>query len=321
MIISNVNIGSGPGANDGESIYSAFYKVNQNFANVRSNINSLTNSVSSVAGRTGNVTLTINDIVGLSTSYASQANIVTANLGMKGYVDSVASQSIYGNANVASYLSTHTGNIAGGNLTIAGNIISRKANITGETNTGINAIFAGIPGVNSFGQSIASFHGNINDSMLVTAHNKNTGNLSSVAFVAVADDGDADYNNISMGVASSTWTPGLFGLYAHDGELAVAGGNLVISAGVNINRDLIFTASSNFETARFQVSSPTSANLKLGSNVGLKFADNTVQITAWTGAYTANSASSWNGAAPTTIASALDRLAILLKSLNSGTGA
>ena len=32
------------------------------------------------------------------------ANVVTANLGMKGYVDSVASQSIYGNSNVKSYL-------------------------------------------------------------------------------------------------------------------------------------------------------------------------------------------------------------------------
>ena len=87
MIISNVNIGSGPGANDGESIYSAFYKVNQNFANVKSNVNALTNSVSSVAGRTGNVTLTIADVVGLSTTYASQANITTANTLMKGYVD------------------------------------------------------------------------------------------------------------------------------------------------------------------------------------------------------------------------------------------
>jgi hypothetical protein len=212
---------------------------------------------------------------------------LTANLGMKGYVDSVSTLSSYGNANVASYLPTHTGNIAGGNLTIAGNIISRKANIIGENNTGINAIVAGIPDGGTFGQSIAAFHGNINDSMLVTAHNKNTGNLSSVAFVAVADDGDAEYNNISMGVASSTWTPGLFGVYPHDGELAVAGGNLVISAGVNIDRDLIFTASSNFETARFQVSSPTSANLKLGTNVGIKFSDGTVQTSAYSNVQTA----------------------------------
>ena len=80
MIISNVNIGSGPGINDGESIYSAFYTVNQNFANVLSNVSGLSNSVSSVAGRTGAITLTIADVVGLSTTYASQANITTANI-------------------------------------------------------------------------------------------------------------------------------------------------------------------------------------------------------------------------------------------------
>jgi hypothetical protein len=37
-------------------------------------------------------------------NYAYNANITAANLGMKGYVDSVASQSIYGNSNVLSYL-------------------------------------------------------------------------------------------------------------------------------------------------------------------------------------------------------------------------
>jgi len=87
MIISNVNIGSGPGINDGESIYSAFNKVNQNFANVLSNVSGLTNSVGSVAGRTGAVTLTIADVVGLSTTYASQANIISANTSMRSYVD------------------------------------------------------------------------------------------------------------------------------------------------------------------------------------------------------------------------------------------
>ena len=42
----------------------------------------------SVAGRTGAVVLTVNDIVGLNTLYSTQANVTTANLAMKGYVDS-----------------------------------------------------------------------------------------------------------------------------------------------------------------------------------------------------------------------------------------
>lgn len=42
----------------------------------------------SVAGRTGAVVLTTNDIVGLNTVYATKANLTTANVGMQGYVDS-----------------------------------------------------------------------------------------------------------------------------------------------------------------------------------------------------------------------------------------
>lgn len=88
MIISNVNIGSGPGIGDGESLYSAFNKVNQNFANIHANVDSLTNSVSSVAGRTGDITLTINDIVGFNSLSLinSSAPLSNSSAGTKGQV-------------------------------------------------------------------------------------------------------------------------------------------------------------------------------------------------------------------------------------------
>ena len=38
-------------------------------------------------------------------------------------------------------------------------------------------------------------------------------------------------------------------------------------------------------------------------------------------AYTATTAGDWNGTAPTTVGAAIDRLAALVKTLNSGTGA
>ena len=87
MILSNVNIGSGPSAGDGDPLRSAFTIINNNFQTIENNVNALTNSVNSVAGRTGNVILTVNDIVGLSSTYTSQANTTAANVGMKGYVD------------------------------------------------------------------------------------------------------------------------------------------------------------------------------------------------------------------------------------------
>lgn len=61
------------------------------------------------------------------------------------------------------------------------------------------------------------------------------------------------------------------------------------------------------------------AKLSLTNSGNLIFSDSSVQSTAWTG-FTAN-ASNWNGAAPVTISEAIDRLAQVVKSLNSGTGA
>jgi len=66
MLLSNISVGTGLGKNDGESLFSAFTKVNENFANVQSNVNALSNSVTSVAGRQGNVQLTVIDIIGFN---------------------------------------------------------------------------------------------------------------------------------------------------------------------------------------------------------------------------------------------------------------
>jgi hypothetical protein len=64
MILSNVNIGTGPSAGDGSPLRSAFSIINNNFQVITNNVNALTNSVTSVAGRTGNVVLTVNDLLG-----------------------------------------------------------------------------------------------------------------------------------------------------------------------------------------------------------------------------------------------------------------
>ena len=294
MIISNVNIGSGPGFNDGESIYSAFYKVNQNFANVQSNVNSLTNSVSSVAGRTGNVTLTINDIVGLNTTYTSQANLTAANVamrgyvdakiaanvaalidsapgaldtlnelaaalgddsnfattivntvtlantiqsqqivsanvgiigyinlantiqsaqisaanvGMKGYVDSVASQSIYGNANVASYLPTYGGNIKTSGITNNGNAVHLYSTLHIQGDVGGNGLFVGDPDVEvvPYGNSIASFHGNVNAPVYLNVHNANNGARSVSGIALTSDVGETINDSLILIVAGSNY--------------------------------------------------------------------------------------------------------------------
>ena len=67
MNLGNVNIGSYPGAGDGDPLRAAFNVINQNFGTIANVINNpSTNTVTMVAGRQGNVTLTINDIAGFS---------------------------------------------------------------------------------------------------------------------------------------------------------------------------------------------------------------------------------------------------------------
>ena len=346
MIISNVNIGSGPGANNGESIYSAFYKVNQNFANVQSNVNSLTNSVSSVAGRTGNVTLTINDIVGLNSSYALNGNVTAANIGMKGYVDakiaanvaalvdsapavldtlnelaaalnddasfsttiintitlantiqsnqitsanigvigyvdnkvstaniamkgyvdSVASQSIYGNSNVASYLPTYSGNLTANH--IDANFLSIS-----DGPTGLDALHVGIPGLSSFGNSIASFHANINNASYINVHNKNSGdkNLSGFSATAYSPINPENYN-VTLQIAGENFNVPALPMYKpYDASLEVIGGNLLISAhdtDFSANKDIIFTTGliPMYEKLRISNSSVTVTNDVLPSS-------------------------------------------------------
>ncbi len=87
MILSNVNIGTGPSSGDGDPLRSAFATINTNFQTITNNVNALTNSVNTVAGRTGNVILTTQDIVGIN-YYATNSAVSSANLAMRGYVDS-----------------------------------------------------------------------------------------------------------------------------------------------------------------------------------------------------------------------------------------
>ena len=137
MNLSNVNIGTGPSAGDGDPIRTAFGIVNNNFAYIQSNINSLTNSVTTVAGRTGNVILTVNDIVGLSNAYAISSATTTANTGMRGYVDTTVAANIAALINGApgaldtiQELAAALGNNASYAATITNSLASTNSNIT-----------------------------------------------------------------------------------------------------------------------------------------------------------------------------------------------
>jgi len=119
MILSNVNIGTGPSAGDGDPLRSAFNTINYNFALLQANANATAQStgVSSVAGRTGNVTITVNDVVGLNpTVYPNASTIstwITSNVAnivgsAPAILDTLAeiSSAINDDANIATTLTT-----------------------------------------------------------------------------------------------------------------------------------------------------------------------------------------------------------------------
>ena len=78
MILSNVNIGTGPSTGDGDPLRTAFNVINQNFAEISANVDVLTQGlgVRTVAGRQGNVLLTVNDIIGIS-NYPNASTVGT----------------------------------------------------------------------------------------------------------------------------------------------------------------------------------------------------------------------------------------------------
>jgi chromosome segregation ATPase len=95
MSLANVNIGAAANDGTGDPLRSAFRTINQNFANLApfaSNANITYNAgVESVAGRTGNVVLTVADVVGAASI---------------GYVDIVSANTASIAANIAGNLNT-----------------------------------------------------------------------------------------------------------------------------------------------------------------------------------------------------------------------
>jgi len=86
-VFANVNVGTVANDNTGNNLRAAFQIINLNFANIAAgNANIVVNSpVSTVAGRTGNVTLTVNDIIGFnSVGFSGTLPTYSNSSGVKG---------------------------------------------------------------------------------------------------------------------------------------------------------------------------------------------------------------------------------------------
>ena len=90
-----INIGSSPGAGNGDDLYTAFDKTNKNFSDIYGgNVLAANATVQSVAGRTGNVLLNWTDVSGVATQgdvTGLRNTISAANIAAQAYTDAAVS--------------------------------------------------------------------------------------------------------------------------------------------------------------------------------------------------------------------------------------
>lgn len=169
------------------------------------------------------------------------------------YVGQTGITSFVGNTTFANITvtgtETITGNLTTGNILASGNIIVSGGNVTvsksaffiGNTTTGVDAIYAGIPtGYTHVTNDIAQFSGNVDGYTQVNFQNINSGSNATTDWVATANNGTDTTYYVDLGIASSGYDPlsptNSLGtsLYPNDaylytqGSTGSAGGNLVI---------------------------------------------------------------------------------------------
>lgn len=181
MSFANINIGTTGGDHSGDNLRVAFNKVNQNFQKIASGnvaIN-VTAPVTSVAGRTGNVVLTANDVIGAVTQGQVEGLVIA-------YVNDVPVSNFNNDANYAneSYVDTAVSNLRDGapvNLDTLykianslGNNASLSESLTGAitgANVQISALWANAA---SQSNSLANLASGLNAANVVIAEHTNS---------------------------------------------------------------------------------------------------------------------------------------------------
>jgi hypothetical protein len=230
---------------------------------------------------------------------------------MKGYVDSVANQSIYGNGNVLSYLTQFDGNIVpSANVTYSlGNVTNRWKDLYLSGNT----IFLGDTTITTSGGAVLTpvtrqlfsqsfLPGSTNSAATFTLDRLPTaGSTRTVLVIGVQGEGPAPSYILTEGVdftisglsliitASYTATNiSCTESYSDTGDLITAtevatdtitpaSGDLTVSGNVTVDGDLYVSPTSIY-MGNLRISA-ADGNLKV--NTGIKFSDDSVQSTAY----------------------------------------
>ena len=138
--LTNINAGNIVGTYGNTNV--ANYLANGNDPTITNIENATANNITSINALQSNVVIINSNLINLNSDVANtNSNVATL-------ITEVASLSgnVYTNANVASYLTTATGNITGNNISASGNVTVGKTTTLGNltfTNTTINSTAAG----------------------------------------------------------------------------------------------------------------------------------------------------------------------------------
>lgn len=265
-----------------------------NIATVTGNVtNSLNANITAANAVISNHTARIATLESNSAAQASQINNLVSVKANVSYVDTSIDLALSSNAILANVQSVNA-NVAAANAAIL-----LRANLSGAAFTGnisanaINATNAITTNTYMIGGSEAAYGLTIpwgNPAAMFFGNSAGTNNKyyqinlqnldpeGSGDIVVTSDDGADTENYIALGISGSQANDPLFpSTGPHDGYVYINGGNLDLQSNTG-NIELI---AGNLVTG--QVILTTSNILKLGTNVGIQFADGTLQSTAFGG--------------------------------------
>ena len=184
----------------------------------------------------------------------------------------------YGNANVAAYLPTYTGNLTAGNISATGNIGALGTiSATGTAVTGVNAAQFGVPNVALHAYSVITSGGNANQSSQFAFQNFSNGSNASTDIALYNNLGTDSTYFIDMGIVSSTYNGAAAGANAfspNDGYLYVVGNSATGPIGTGANIGNLILGTTNGQILAWVGNTSTSNIVTVTSNTGFAVTGN-----------------------------------------------
>ena len=149
---ANVYVGAAANDGTGDPLRTAFIKIDQNFANIAAVGGS---GVTSVAGRSGNVVLAVNDVTGAASTYYVANYVAAGNAYVDSRIAALGNISVVALTNHLNTLDANVGVISGEITTLFSNIASQNSTLStvvsniASQNNSLSILFSNIASQNN----------------------------------------------------------------------------------------------------------------------------------------------------------------------------